>query len=421
MSYKNLLNNLWQETTEEGINYKSLQEEVKTDLVIIGGGYTGCSAALFASKSGLSTTLIDQKIGYGGSGRNVGLVNAGLWMPPKKVESLIGLNAGSKLNNALASSPDLVFSIIQNYDIKCQSQRKGTLHCAHSQKGLKDLQLRFKQLSERGAKLKLLDKKMTHQRIGSSQFFGALYNENAGTINPLAYCQGLARAAQLIGANIYESTRAISIRSTNNFWIVKTPEGSIKAKKLLVATNAYQTSISGLDLSSYTPVNYFQVATQPLSSNELSTILPNREGCWDTASVMSSFRLDAQDRLIMGGIGNLSHSASKIHIHWAKRKIKALFPQLDNTSIEYSWHGSIAMTADHIPKILKIGKNAYSIFGYSGRGIGPGTYFGKAISESLVSGDESSLPIDPINHYDESFSGIKGNLIELGATARHLL
>ena len=133
--------NLWQETSKEKIALGNLTKSITTDLVVIGGGFTGCSAALFAAKSGLSVTLIDQKIGYGGSGRNVGLVNAGLWMPPEKVESILGLNAGSKLNNALASAPDLVFSLIDSNQINCSANRSGTLHCAHSEKGLKDLSI----------------------------------------------------------------------------------------------------------------------------------------------------------------------------------------------------------------------------------------------------------------------------------------
>ena len=194
--------NLWQESLKEHIAFKSLKTSVTSDIAIIGAGYTGCSAALFAVNNGLSVTLIDQKIGYGGSGRNVGLVNAGLWLPPEKVEKILGVDAGSKLNNALAKTPDLVFDLIDKYDIKCSANRSGTLHCAHSQNGLKDIQKRYQQLSTRGAKLELLDKQQTNQRIGSSKFFGALFNKSAGTINPLSYCIGLALAAQSKGANI---------------------------------------------------------------------------------------------------------------------------------------------------------------------------------------------------------------------------
>ena len=232
---------------------------------------------------------------------------------------------------------------------------------------------------------------------------------------------GLAKAAKSNGVNIYESTLATKIQSINNEWLVKTSEGSIKAKMLLIATNAYQKPIEGLNPSQYTSVQYFQVATKALPLDLAKSVLPNAEGCWDTASVMSSFRLDADNRLIIGGIGNLGHSASKIHTNWARRKVESLFPQLTNIAIDFSWHGRIAMTDDHIPKILRLGNNAYSVFGYSGRGIGPGTYFGKAVSDCLVTGDEKFIPVDPLDNYQEPLSSIKGGIIEFGATVYHLL
>jgi glycine/D-amino acid oxidase-like deaminating enzyme len=413
--------NLWQESSKENISFEPLKDSVVSDLAIIGGGYTGCSAALATAKKGLSVALIDQKIGYGGSGRNVGLVNAGLWLHPKKVEKILGLEAGVKLNNALANAPDLVFGLINENEINCSANRSGTLHCAHSQKGLVDIELRFKQLSERGAELELLDRNETQQRTGSSSFFSSLLNKKAGTINPLDYCQGLARAAHSQGASIYESTLATKIQSSNNHWMVETSQGSIKAKMLLIATNAYQQPITGIKSSEYTSVQYFQVATEPLPEKISKMILPNGEGCWDTASVMSSFRLDESNRFIIGGVGNLDHIASKIHTKWAKRKMESLFPILKNIPIKYSWHGRIAMTNSHIPKIVKLGDNAYSIYGYSGRGIGPGTYFGKAVAECLLNNDEDYLPVSPVNHNQELFRSIKSKAFELGATARHLL
>ena len=413
--------NLWQESSKENIGFEPLKDSVVSDLAIIGGGYTGCSAALATAKKGLSVALIDQKIGYGGSGRNVGLVNAGLWLHPKKVEKILGLEAGVKLNNALANAPDLVFGLINENEINCSANRSGTLHCAHSQKGLVDIELRFKQLSERGAELELLDRNETQQRTGSSSFFSSLLNKKAGTINPLDYCQGLARAAHSQGASIYESTLATKVQSSNNHWMVETSQGSIKAKMLLIATNAYQQPITGIKSSEYTSVQYFQVATEPLPEEISKMILPNGEGCWDTASVMSSFRLDESNRFIIGGVGNLDHIASKIHTKWAKRKMESLFPMLKNIPIKYSWHGRIAMTNSHIPKIVKLGDNAYSIYGYSGRGIGPGTYFGKAVAECLLNNDEDYLPVSPVNHNQELFRSIKSKAFELGATARHLL
>ena len=90
--------------------FELLEGSIDSDITIVGGGYTGCSAALTAAENGLSVSLIDQQIGYGGSGRNVGLVNAGLWLPPEKVEGILRKKDGIKLNEALASAPDLVFN-----------------------------------------------------------------------------------------------------------------------------------------------------------------------------------------------------------------------------------------------------------------------------------------------------------------------
>ena len=414
-------NNLWEQSSKENIGFEPLQDSILSDLAIIGGGYTGCSAALSAAESGLSVTLIDKKIGFGGSGRNVGLVNSGLWLPPKKVENMLGKVAGIKLNQSLSSAPDLVFNLIDKYNIDCNANRSGTLHCAHSRKGFKDIQNRYQQLTERGAELDLLGPEEAWKRIGSSKFHGALLNKKAGTINPLSYCQGLARAAKSRGAMIFESSLATQIDYKNKLWSIHTEDGSVQSKMLLIATNAYQQKINGAAASKYTPVYYFQAATKPLSKDSLEGILPNNEGCWDTATVMSSFRLDSDNRFIIGGIGNLGPNISKIHSAWAKRKMQSIFPSLENTSLDYFWGGQIAMTDDHIPKILCIGQNAYSIFGYSGRGIGPGTFFGKSIVETFLTGSEEPLPIKPTNNNNEMFGKLKGNFIEFGAKLNHLV
>ena len=414
-------NNLWEQSSKENIGFEPLQDSIVSDLAIIGGGYTGCSAALSAAESGLSVTLIDKKIGFGGSGRNVGLVNSGLWLPPKKVENMLGKVAGIKLNQSLSSAPDLVFNLIDKYNIDCNANRSGTLHCAHSRKGFKDIQNRYQQLTERGAELDLLGPEEAWKRIGSSKFHGALLNKKAGTINPLSYCQGLARAAKSRGAMIFESSLATQIDYKNKLWSIQTEDGSVQSKMLLIATNAYQQKINGTAASKYTPVYYFQAATKPLSKDSLEGILPNNEGCWDTATVMSSFRLDSDNRFIIGGIGNLGPNISKIHSAWAKRKMQSIFPSLENTSLDYFWGGQIAMTDDHIPKILCIGQNAYSIFGYSGRGIGPGTFFGKSIVETFLTGSEEPLPIKPTNNNNEMFGKLKGNFIEFGAKLNHLV
>jgi glycine/D-amino acid oxidase-like deaminating enzyme len=414
--------NLWDATARTHSGTRPLEEQALADLVVIGGGFTGCSAALHAAGQGAKVRLLEaETIGHGGSGRNVGLVNAGLWMPPDEVEEKLGRETGAKLNAVLAAAPDLVFSLIERHGMECEATRVGTLHCAHSAAGLADLEARFRQQSVRGAPMSLLDAAETEARTGTSAYRGALFDARAGTIQPLAYCRGLAGAAQAAGAQLHERSAVHRIERDGGDWLVRTEKGSVRARGLLLATNAYHQAAAGVAAPAYVPVHYFQAATKPLSGNVLATILPGREGCWDTATIMSSFRLDAAGRLIVGGIGALDHAGSAAHKRWAARKIGALFPQIAGEPLDYFWFGRIAMTNDHLPKILRLGDNAFSVFGYSGRGIGPGTVFGRALAGVLLGGGEAELPIGAIDSYSERFTGVKGVVFEAGATVVHMV
>jgi len=413
-------NNLWSKTALKPPEFGALECDCTVDLVIIGGGFTGCSAALEAARSGLSVVLLEaETIGHGGSGRNVGLVNAGLWTPPDEVEATIGQAEGQKLNKHLAAAPDLVFSLIEKHQIDCDAVHNGTLHCAHSKAGMKDLQARLSQQLARHAPISFLSRTETEKRTGSKAFHGALFDPRAGTIQPLSYCQGLARAAAENGTSIFERSPAHSLERTGDQWAVKTKAGSVKAPHLIVATNAYSNDHLLGQTPRFTQLHYFQFATEPLTSDERKSILPNLEGCWDTALVMSSFRRDRDGRLLVGSVGSLDHQASSTHEFWAQKKLAAIYPELEGKNLDHAWHGRIAMTKDHLPKLVEIGPNAYSIFGYSGRGIGPGTVFGASIAKSIAQSDKTLLPIAPFATYNEQFTRTSGVYFETGSVLTH--
>ena len=323
------------------------------DVVVIGGGFTGCTAALYLAEAGTVVCLLEAvTIGYGGSGRNVGLVNAGLWLEPKQVEAQLGARAGARLNATLAEGPALVFSLIDKHNIPAQPVRMGTLHCAHSRAGLTSLKRRLRQYLERSAPVELLDAKETARITGSKRFYGALLDHRAGTIQPLSYVRGLANAAIAAGASVYEQSPAESVVYNNGSWVVTTPRGVVKAEALVLATNAYHQGFASDTTPRYTPVYFFQVATQPLNNDALASILPQREGAWDTAKVLTSFRLDNNGRLLLGGTGSLECFGGAIHQAWARRKLRQLFPSVTQYEFEYAWHGCFAMTHDHVPKIV---------------------------------------------------------------------
>ncbi len=414
--------NLWTHSCKVELKTPEIAGNMTADLVIVGGGFTGCSAALSAAEAGARVVLLEaRRIGHGGSGRNVGLVNAGLWTPPDEIVARLGHAAGRRLNQVLAGTPAMVFDLIDRFSIACEPQRKGTLHCAHAPRGFADLQRRYRQLDSMGAPVELLDARAAQRRVGSEAVHGALFDPRAGTIQPLAYVRGLAKAAQAAGARIGEDVPALEIQPVATGWQVRTGRAVINAGALLIATNGYGCGNLGIARQDFVPVDFFQIATKPLAPSLRAKILPGGEGCWDTAQVMSSYRLDQDRRLIIGGIGNLDRPGGRIHLAWARRKLATLFPQLAGVEIAHAWHGRIAMTGDHLPKILAPGENALACFGYSGRGIGPGTLFGAAAAKALLNRDNSLLPLVPISAHREAFTGVKHVWYETGATLTHLL
>jgi glycine/D-amino acid oxidase-like deaminating enzyme len=186
---------------------------------------------------------------------------------------------------------------------------------------------------------------------------------------------------------------------------------------LLLATNAYHRPTSGARVPPLTPVNFFQLATAPLSPNVAGSILPRGEGAWDTGLIMTSYRKDAAGRLILGAMGK--PDAVGLHRAWAERALARLFPQAAGAELAHFWSGRIGMTGDKIPKIQRLGPGGLAVFGYSGRGIAPGTVLGRACARALLAGTETDLPLPPVDRHDESWTALRGAYFETGARLLH--
>lgn len=421
MQAKNISQGLWAATAKGKPTLTALEREHKTEVAIIGGGYTGLSAALHLSLAGRSSILVEANdIGFGGAGRNVGLVNAGLWLMPEDVIKLVGLDHGRELIQVLGASPDLVFGLIEKYKIDCEAWRHGTLHCADSRAGYKALEERERQWKEQGAPVQLLDREEAAEKIGTRAFLGALLDKRAGTIQPLSYAYGLARAALEEGAQLYANSPVTSLEKQGEFWRLTTPQGAILAKSVIVAVQGYPEGAFQDQSHNMVPFNYFQFATQPLAPEVLKTVLPGRNGAWDTNLILSSFRLDAAGRLIVGSVGSVEAFAWNLKQAWVKRTIRKVFPQIQGVEIEHGWYGRIAMTTNHIPRFHVMGENLAMVTCYNGRGIGPGTVFGKLLAAYMMGGSvrDIPLPVSPITPVSWRF--LRGLFYEAGSHIYHL-
>ncbi|MBV2359223.1 FAD-binding oxidoreductase [Thalassococcus sp. CAU 1522] len=413
---------LWDTSAAEEDYTNDTLGDGPVDVAIVGGGYTGLSTALHCAEKGLSALVLEaEHIGYGGSGRSVGLVNAGVWHPPAKVRQALGDHYGPRFVAQFGDAPRMVFDLIEKHQIRCEATRTGTLHAAHAPSGFADLQARFAEWDRLGAPVQLLDPSEMAEKTGTKAFFGGLLDHRAGTINPMGYCRGLARAARGAGARISTSVRAKKLLSDGDGWIVETDRGHVKAKSVVLGTNAYTDGLWPNLKAVFTTIHYFQLATEPLG-DRIASILPERQGLWDTGQVMFSLRRDMSDRLVIGSMGTvIGKVGSGLSRRWARKKLGRLFPDLGPVEFESAWHGQIAMTPDHLPRIYNLDRGLYTAIGYNGRGITTGTLFGKAIAGLLTGGHPADLPLPIADMQTVLAAPIRSRLYQTAFTATQIL
>lgn len=413
---------LWAATAPPAPATEQLDRTRRADVAVIGAGYTGLSAALHLADAGATVVVLEAgEIGAGGSGRNVGLVNAGLWLPPDDMERRLGPDHGPRLLDALAAGPAMVWNLVRRHSMDCEATPNGTLHCAADARGMRALRTRAAQWQARGAPVTMLDRRAATERLGSEAFAGALFDPRAGTIQPLGYARELARAAQRAGAMICTRSPVTELQRSGGTWHLRCPGGSVAADRVIIATNAY--SLPPLDgiAREMTFLPYFNFATDPIDEKALSEILPGREGAWDTRKLLTSFRLDARGRLIIGSVGALGRVDGPVNRAWAARRMAQLFPRLTGTPLVQGWYGMIGTTSDAVPRLHEHGPGAWSVSGYNGRGIAPGTVFGQLLADlALGRRTRASLPLPVSPLHGDRLRTPRHALFRAGAALWHL-
>ncbi len=413
---------LWEKTAPPGPVTTPLSGDVTVDVAIVGGGFTGCSAALHLAQAGVKAVVLEAtEVGFGASGRNVGLVNAGMWVMPKDIEKELGPDYGNRILTALGAGPAKVWEIIARHNIACEATPNGTLHCAVGDEGFQELEERCAQWAARGAPVTLLTAAEAERRIGSRAYQGALLDMRAGTIQPLAYVRGLAQAAISAGAVIHSASPVTGADEQGGKWVVSTPQGRLFADWVIVATDAY-TGLPWRGIrQEQVHLPYFNFSTVPLSPALRENILPGREGCWDTKEILSSFRYDANGRLIVGSCGALRGTGTAIHRAWAQRTLAKVFPQIGPIDFDTEWYGQIGMTSNNLPRFHRLARNVVSFSGYNGRGIAPGTVFGHVLADHVMGRvPEKDLPLPVTVLEPDSLRGFKELYYETGAQLAHL-
>ena len=412
---------LWDTTAEEHDIHGAFIGDDHVDVAIVGGGFTGLSTALHCAQKGLSARVLEAKhVGYGGSGRNVGLVNAALWLPPAKVREKLGATYGPRFVERFGNGPRTVFDLIETHQIRCEATKTGTVHAAHAQSGFKDLKDRHAEWQRLDEPVDLIGREDVADLTGTKAFFGGLLDHRAGTINPMGYCRGLARAAVGAGAQICTGVHVKKLNREGDRWRVTTDQGTLTAKNVVLGTNAYTDALWPGLARVFVPIHYLQLATTPMGP-DAAHILPGRQGLWDTGQIMFNYRRDARDRLLIGTMGRIIGTKERgLTRRWAQKQTSRVFPELGQVEFEEAWHGQIAMTPDHLPRVHQLDQGLWTAIGYNGRGITTGTLFGQSLSELLSGMDPNDLPLPVTDLAAAPRAQFTSKIYDLAFTANQL-
>ena len=389
--------NYWLDTLEKAqIAQRDLPSV--TDVAVIGGGFTGLSAARTLAKSGIRIAVLEaENIGWGASSRNGGMVLSGLKLGIPTLMARYGRESTKRMYAASLESIDCVESIVREENINCDFSRCGHLEVACKPKHFADFRRGAETIErEFGHKLRIIEKSDLPGEIGSAIYHGGLVDEVSAGLNPARYVAGLSGAAIRAGAEIHEKTRVTRLqrnsRNGNSGWRVTTSRGEMHAQDILIATSGYTGEITPLLQKKLIPIGSFIIVTEILTEMSARELNPRGRMIYDSKNYLYYFRLTPDRRMLFGGRAaffpeneNTVRESARI----LRQGMIEVYPQLRNANVEYAWGGTLDFAFDIMPHAGKMDGMYYSA-GYAGHGVAMATLLGKKIAEAIVSGRDEN-------------------------------
>lgn len=390
---------LWEATAPEWKPLEPLTESIRTDVLVIGAGYTGLSTALHLAEKNVEVCVVDAfQPGWGASGRNGGQVNPTFKHDPDQLREKYK-NKADRLIETISTSADLVFDLISKYRIACDPMRAGWMQLSYSEAGIEALYKRARQWEMLGTPVRYLDRKDVQSRTGTPVFSGGWLDQRAGSVQPLSYARGLALVALEKGVRIYGHSPVQQLQRKEGKWLAILNTGvHVEADQVVIGTNGYSDGLWPGLAKTVLSANSFIVATEPLGERA-AHILAAGETLSTAQRLLVYLRKDKEGRLILGGRGKFSDPTGPEGFAHLERSLSLLYPELGPFSFGYRWAGRIAITQDFMPHVHQPEKGLTIALGYNGRGIAAATSMGKSLAE-LITTQDTAL------HFPYSITGI---------------
>jgi glycine/D-amino acid oxidase-like deaminating enzyme len=368
----------------------------RVDVAVVGGGYTGLSAARTLARAGASVAVLERdRIGAGASSRNGGQVLTGFKVDAATLLRRYGATKARELFDAALESIAMLESIIATESIDCEYERTGHLEAAWKPSHFDAFREEQRLLADVfGHRVDLVPSASQAAELGSTRYFGLLIDERSGGLNPAKYVEGLATAARRAGARLVTNATVHHVERQGKDWRLQTAKGQVTASHVLVATNAYTTAVTPSLQRRIVPVGSYVIATEPLDPSIAQRLLPRRRMAFDSKNFLYYFRLTADNRLLFGGRAEFSQptaDATRRAAGILRLGMIEVFPDLTNVRIDYAWSGNVAFTRDQMPRAGCLDGLFYA-GGYGGHGIAMATTLGDLIARR-ISGASVSHPL----------------------------
>ncbi len=376
--------------TAKGIASGSpLTDELRADVCVIGGGFTGLAAALNLAEAGRSVVLLEaERIGFGASGRCGGLVGSGQRQDVLETEALFGYQRSRVLWDLAEQAKDEIRRRVALHDIDCDLAY-GQLVGIHKKAYAGYAAELADALTERYdyAGCRALSRDETRAKVATDQFLEGFWDPGALTLHPLNFALGLAQAARDAGARLFEGSRVIGY-SRSAPAEVRTAEGRVIADAVVLGCNGYLGTLEKRVAGKIMPINNFMVATEPLGKERALSLIDGFFGVHDTRFVVNYFRLSSDYRLLFGGGENYRAGFPADIRRFVRPYLLKLFPQLDDVALDFAWGGTLSVTVNRLPHVGRLSPNVWFAQGYSGHGISTASFAGKLLAEAIC-GDTS--------------------------------
>lgn len=389
---RNHTNSYYAASQRDKVPFPALEGEVQVDVCIVGGGLTGVATAVELSERGYKVALLEaNRIGWGASGRNGGQIIGGygeaLSSSPRKTARKFGDGALRMVDAMGQECVSIIRDRVAKYDIACDLQW-GYLDVALSQHDLRSFEATLAENAARETpyEMRLVPANGMGEFLGTDRYIGGLVNEGYGHLHVLDLCKGEARAAEGLGAQIFEQSLVTSIQHGQKV-SVSTENGRVTADYAVLCGNAYLAQFApevAPKLSKYVlPASSYVIATEPLGDELAHSVMAKNYAVCDQRTALDYFRLSADKRMLFGGLCNYSARDPRSVTGTMGAKMRKIFPQLADVAIDYHWGGFMGIGLNRIPQLGRLANNVYYAQAYSGHGVAPTHMSGRLLAEAI--------------------------------------